>query len=489
VKIHTKLFFSFLIGSIVLVTAMYGLMQWSFDQGMTHYVSEKDLKSQATLAPKLADLYEKNGSWQFLKNDRRLLRKLFVSNFMVRQIEGPGSIDTRRIPLFNSSNTNHQLPPKNRTAPGPDSRSWQGGPPPAMIVLLDKNKKVIFGHYDPSKRSPMLPVDVKGETVGWLTLAPRKHISDAFDVNFAEQQQTAFSVISIIVLTLSVCLAYPTAIALTRPIKKIAAASHELASGNFALQIDYSGKDEIGLLSRDFNYLAKALSANETSRRRWIADISHELRTPVALTRAELEAMIDGVNILDIEHIKLANQEVLHLQRIITDLYELATADIGALSYYKEPLDLTTFIKEIIEKMQEQAECNGLTILSTIPNKLVPVWADATRLSQLFNNIIANSIKYTDSGGEIHICLEKNTKFATIVVEDSFPGVLIENLDKLFNSLYRVESSRNKKTGGSGLGLAICKNIAEGHSGTITVEPSNLGGLKTVITLPLDVDG
>ncbi|MCG8670632.1 MAG: ATP-binding protein [Pseudomonadales bacterium] len=504
-KIQQKLFTAFLCGSVVLVGAMYGLMQWSFDQGMIDYVNQRELNAQTDLAGSLAQQYQANGDWDFLRDNHRLWRQL-LDGSRNSNAEERSPRDHRPPHERNSFDRHHRPPhhpPPHRSLRPDDRRSFgtreqtqrppkpkddrKGGkrpPPRTPVILLDQDKQAVFGRYDPDQKTPLMPIVVNQQTVGWLTVPSRNNMSEAFDVGFVKQQQTAFIVISVILLVLSACIAYPLAIALTKPIKKIAAGTHEITSGNFDVEINHNSNDELGQLTRDFNTLAKTLAANETARKRWIADISHELRTPLAISRGELEAMIDGVRPLSTDNIQSTHQEVLHLQRIVDDLYELANADIGALTYQKEELDFAELVEEQVEKQVEKAKLLGLAIESHIPDNELELWGDETRLSQLINNLITNSIKYTDSDGIIKVRLGVKKKVAQLIIEDSSPGVSPQEIEKLFDPLYRVENSRNRKTGGSGLGLAICKKIVEGHNGTIAAESSELGGLRMVITLP-----
>lgn len=476
-KIQHKLFLAFLFGSLVLVATMYGLMQWSFDKGMIDYVNERELNSQAALAPLLAGKYRDYGSWDFIKGNhtlwRNLIRRSDSSLPYGETTERPQERQRRRPPPngpnFAGPGVNHPPPPRK----------------PLRIVLLDDNKQSLFGPYDPNQKTPLLPIEVNGKTVGWLTLASRKNMPEAYDIAFVSEQKTTYLVISGIMLLLSACFAYPLASWLTQPIKKLAAATHALASGNYDLQIKHNSKDELGQLTRDFNHLAQTLAANESARKRWIADISHELRTPLGITRGELEAMMDGIRPINKENIHSTHQEILRLQRIVDDLHELAKADIGALSYQMEPLDLNDLLQSQVAKFTPQAESLQLSLKSDLPTAAVKVWADKTRITQLMTNLLTNSMKYTDPNGTVSLRLTSTDNRARLIIEDSSPGVPLNTMEKLFDPLYRFESSRNRKTGGSGLGLAICKKIVEGHNGTIKAEASYLGGLKITVTLPI----
>lgn len=488
-KIQQKLFLAFLFGSLVLVGAMYGLMQWSFDRGMMDYVNQRELKDQQVLAIKLAALYEQNGSWEFLRNNHRLWQRI-----QRHDVDKETRIEPDRRGFRPHPHEKLKPPQKFHpySAPSHDylpPHVNQGRPPPPpRLTLLDENMQAIFGRYRSDDKAHLLAISVEDtpnrKTVGWLALPPLKHISNAFDVGFVKEQQTTFILISVILLVLSACVAYPLAVALTRPIKKLVTGTHQLTSGDYELKLKHDSDDELGQLTKDFNELARTLSANEHARKRWIADISHELRTPITIIRGELEAMLDGIRPFNSESIKSLHQEIIHLQRIVNDLYELVNADIGALTYQKQRIDLGELLEELLEKQGHRAELSDLSLQLHLPKRRIFCKGDETRLAQLINNLINNSIKYTDPQGTIKVSLSTKGKMAELSVEDSSPGVEENHLCRLFEPLFRVESSRNRKTGGSGLGLAICKKIVEGHNGTIMASPSSLGGLSIVVRLP-----
>ena len=469
-KIQTKLFFAFLAGSIVLVGSMYALMQWSFDRGMLDYINERELNSQSALAEWLGEQYERGGSWDFIRNNHRLWRQL-----MERQASGPEPPPGRH--------QERPAPHGDGAFPPPGHRP---GPPRPRVILLDRNKDVLFGPPDYDNNSPLLDITAGDRIVGWLTLAPREHLSNAYDVGFVREQQTAFLVISGLLLLLSAAVSYPLAIVLTRPVKQLAQGTSELTSGNYAYEIQHHSQDELGKLTRDFNHLARTLSANESARKRWIADISHELRTPLAISRGELEAMLEGVRPATTDNIASTHQEILRLQRIVEDLYELTNADIGALRYQFAELDLNQLVQAQVAKHQPTARERRIQLHCQSLESPAPISGDEIRLSQLINNLLDNSLKYTDPGGRVAVTLITQGHHAVLTLEDSAPGVSDADMDKLFDPLYRVESSRNRKTGGSGLGLAICKKIVEGHNGNIRLAPSSLGGLSVTIELPVD---
>jgi len=219
-----------------------------------------------------------------------------------------------------------------------------------------------------------------------------------------------------------------------------------------------------------------------------MADIAHELRTPLAILRGEIEALADGVRTYDALALQSLHTEVLTLHTLVEDLYHLSLSDLGALTYRKATIDLAALLDNALHAFVDRWAEKHLTF--EVPRRgEAPVWVfgDTERLSQLFTNVFENTLRYTDPGGRIHVWYEPQAHAVVIHVQDSAPGVPQDALPQLFDRWYRVETSRNRAYGGSGLGLAICKNIVEAHEGKIWARPSPLGGLWLQILLPLSL--
>jgi two-component system sensor histidine kinase BaeS len=353
-----------------------------------------------------------------------------------------------------------------------------------MPQLLDADNRVVIGAAQGIEDFRLLAIQLNGDTVGWLAMPQRKKITDGFELRFLEQQMEAFIVIGLAVIALAMLMAYLLSRHLLKPITSLTRATEQLTQGDFSLRLATDRQDELGLLVRDFNDLAESLQRSDASRKRWFADVSHELRTPLAILYAQIEAMLDGVRPLDNKGIVSIQQEVIHLNTLVNDLYTLSSADLGSLQYHKQRIDLSALLQEQVRLHHGPMQEAGLQLSLQVPQAACELQADPTRLCQLLDNLLTNSRKYTDAGGEVRITVSQQGRVVTLVVEDSSPGVPEESLGSLFDHLYRVEASRNRSTGGSGLGLAICQRIVEAHSGDIGVVTSSLGGLAVTIHLP-----
>jgi two-component system sensor histidine kinase BaeS len=268
-------------------------------------------------------------------------------------------------------------------------------------------------------------------------------------------------------------------------LQRVTQGARRLAAGDFSARVT-AGGGEIGALAHDFNRLALALEQASQARRQWIADISHELRTPLAILRGEIHALEDGIRPYTPAAIASLRVETERLGALIDDLYQLALADVGALAYRFEPLDLGELLREAAAAHAALLRERGLDLQLQLPDEAMPIDGDAQRLSQLWSNLFANAARYSDPGGRVRVQAQRLPKSWTIHVDDTPPGVAQADLPRLFERLFRGDASRSRSRsgGGAGLGLAICKSIVTAHAGSIEAAPSPLGGLRISVYLP-----
>ena len=453
------------------------LVQWSFDRGFLEYVNRIERETQQNFIAALANEYRQHGSWDFIEDNDRYLRELYFRSFLqseaARKRLGPDAVPFDARPAPRAGRAKKLFKPR--------------------VAVLDEDKRVLAGarhimkpHPDTGRRSDLLPITSDGRTIGYLAVTPRVALSDVHDLRFSRHLERTFLFIAVLMVAMSLALALPLARRLVKPVKDITRATRELAAGNYAVRAIPRGNDELGALARHFNTLAETLKRNETARQQWIADISHELRTPISILRGEIEALQDGVREYSPERVGALHQEVVNMGRLVDDLYELSLSDIGALDYRKQELSPALVMDECLKNYADRFA--GKNIKVSCVNRLRAtdlVFADASRLQQLFNNLLGNSLNYTDENGSLEVELEASYGAVRITLEDSAPAVPAADLGRLFERLFRVEASRNRARGGNGLGLAICKNIIEAHDGSISAAPSALGGLKILMELPL----
>jgi two-component system, OmpR family, sensor histidine kinase BaeS len=466
IGITHRLFLSILAATFLAVLSMFFIMQWSINRGFLQYLNKMEESRLKQTAGKLEQAYAENGSWDFLREDPRLFYAMVEQSGAYATAGQPKELDQRTgAPPF---------PP-----PGPHQ-------PRLPFIVIDADRNPIVGNPTDAREANFRPIVHSGKTIGFIGLMSPEHFLSPPQFEFLKKQKLALVFAALGMTLVVVIFSIPLANRLVRPIRAMAAATRDLASGSYSVRVPVSSSDELGQLARDFNAMALTLDKNEKARRQWVADISHELRTPLAVLRGEIEALLDGIRTTTPEAIRSLHAEALRLHRLVDDLYQLSLSDLGMLAYHKEDSNLVEIIKDSIESYSTEFARNGITLTEEIAQGLqFIVFADRQRLQQLFANLIENSLKYTESGGVLIVRLSCHNGQAAIDFEDSAPGVPENELGRLFDRLYRVEGSRNRTSGGAGLGLAICKNIVEAHAGTISALPSQLGGVLVRITIPV----
>ena len=257
--------------------------------------------------------------------------------------------------------------------------------------------------------------------------------------------------------------------------------------GNFDYKIEINSKDEIGSLSDTFNALTQFLKQEKAKREQWITDIAHELRTPIQVLSSQVEAIQDGICEPNIQNMSSLSSQIEVLSSLVEDLYTLSLTDEKANIVCDSNVDLAELLTAAMATKSQHFAQRDIQVVRVFKiRNPCRINADPKSLMRVFSNIMENSSRYTDEGGEFKVTLYCNESEAVITFDDSSPGVPDECLNKIFNRLYRVEQSRSRANGGAGLGLPICKNIIGLHNGTITSDHSPLGGLSLRITIPLE---
>jgi len=525
-NIQNKLLIVFIAFGGLLIVSLVGVVQWSINKGMVEYVNQKEINVLSPFMEDLVEHYQLKGNWQYYRSSNRVFERslresLKGTDFSLpprpnhppehQLTEGEEQFNEHHRNFFNDkreridrkkfNDEDRKLRPKKpafRRNAGPNfdspdnaevrSRLPEKKVPKVSYALLDKDQNYVVGNYPTHKEYSLTPLILENRVVGYMAISKRTQLAFGYEFDFVEQQDNLW-VIALVILCGVLAITLPFARHLLSPIKALAIGMNQLTKGSYSTHLSTNRTDEFSDLTRDFNELAKTLLENETARKRWLANISHELRTPVAILKGELEAILDGVRELSIEQIQSAHQEVIHLQRLIADLQALTSADIGGMSYRKKSINIITFIEHELSKLRSYLAASNLNLLVLLPESIneVSIFADKTRLCQLFENIMNNSIKYAKDGTTVRLTLSVDNAFQriNIIIEDDGAGVDDEHLPLLFEHLYRVDNSRNRNTGGSGLGLSICAHIVHAHHGNIMAEKSVLGGLAIHISLPL----
>ena len=268
----------------------------------------------------------------------------------------------------------------------------------------------------------------------------------------------------------------------SRPVRLLTGASLQLAAGRLDVRVPARGQDELARLSGAFNAMAEALQRSEERQRRLVADVAHELRTPLSNLRGYLEGLADGVIEPSPELFASLHEETLLQRRILDDLQVLALAESGELGYDPEPLDLSELTEAAATAHRVIADKAGVDVVVDAPDP-VEVYADPARMRQVLGNLMSNAIRYTDAGGRVELRVGRAGPDAILTVHDTGVGMNSDEVARVFDRFWRADPARQRATGGSGLGLTIVRRIVADQGGDVTAtsEP----GLGTTFTVRL----
>ncbi len=283
------------------------------------------------------------------------------------------------------------------------------------------------------------------------------------------------------------------------PIRQMMVASRTIAAGHYRQRVEVTSEDELGQLARSFNQMATTLEQTEAMRRDLIANVAHELRTPLASIKGYMEGLIDGVLPAQPDTYQQVYREADRLQRLVNDLQELSRVEAKAFQLERRPLALPDLIQQTATRLRPQFEEKGVTLNLELPANLPSVLADEDRLSQVLLNLAGNALQYTPGGGRVTIAVTSpdSTQPQTnghpsrasqllVTISDTGLGIPPEHLPYLFTRFYRVDKSRSRAGGGSGIGLTIARHLVEAHGGHIWAESQGEGQGSTFgFTLPL----
>ncbi|MCH7506657.1 MAG: HAMP domain-containing protein [Proteobacteria bacterium] len=465
----SKILLSLVISVVIALLVVVLITRISLSRGMVHFIEQQEAGQLEKLVPELAELYRQQGDWGLLRgNPRRWGRLIRLTRPSLPNTgEAP---ERRRRPEFSAGA---------RRPPLSDRLNL-----PRRLFLLDAQKARVAGAVTSAGENyRMEPVEVEGKVVGWVGIVPAR-IGLPWDAQrFLNKQARALIISLVIALVLVSVVGFLLARHLSRPVIDLANVVAALTRGEYAERAVIRTRDEIGALCRDVNRLAQTLEKNQTARRRWMADIAHELRTPVAILKGEIEALEDGVRSVNAQTTTSLREEVDHLARLVDDLQTLALSDAGALNLQIESVNLSVLTRQSGEAYRARLAARGIELRLHIGEGIM-LNADPQRLKQLLHNLLENCRRYVDQGGRVSLSLAANDRTVVLSLDDSGPGLEAEHMEHLFERFYRVEGSRSRSTGGSGLGLAICRNIVETHQGNIRAENSSMGGLGIRVELP-----
>jgi signal transduction histidine kinase len=455
-------------GFVLIAVAAVGLVAVLANRATTRefqfYVSQGRMARAERLAPEFADYYALHGSWDG------------VQTFMDDLLEtvGTGRGQGRGL--------------------GSDTSS-------SRLLLVNTEGQVIadsagelMGEVLPSETlATGVPIEADSEQVGTLLATAQEDVHQSLETQFVREVNRALWWAGLAAAALALAMGLLLARQLTAPLRVLTQAARRLAQGRLETepagavpQVHVGSHDEIGELGLAFNQMARSLARQETLRRNLMADIAHELRTPLSVIRSDIEALLDGVYQPTPQSLASLHDEALMLARLVDDLRSLAEAEAGQLRLVRKPVDLGPLLSGVLDSFSAVAEAQGQEMEMDLPPDLPLVEADAQRVRQIVANLVSNALKHAPDCGRVLVQVAPSGADASsqlqVSVADDGPGIPAEELEHLFDRFWRGQSTR---AGGSGLGLAISRELVRAHGGRIWAESAPGRGAIFRFTLPL----
>jgi len=543
VPIALRLFLTVLLTTLVITTVSLGVLHWTMQKNFARYVADVEMQKLDHVIGNLAgvytvyqdwgnaiqaqilqiegdaapDDYDKLSRWWLRRQyDIALQQRYFQENTLlsVSPSLNPGEqskpvVDAEELRMMElnlpseyqpfeglkfplSSNQNIFRTDKKADGSQADATQNQGKKKQfismpdrlglsSRLSLYDANKQFVVGEPSDIPVS-YRPIMVNDKIVGYLGLKPVLDKDDALSINFFSNQKRYLLLIYGLTFLTSLIAALLLATYFKKPIQRLLNATRELTKGHYQHQVKINRNDELGDLSNEINQLAVILDQHEQSRRQWVADTSHELKTPLAVLQAQIEAMQDGIRKPTPEHFESMLRQVTSLKKLTQDLADLAQAEAQQLTCYLADVNPWTVVLQEVENFKPKFAQADLSI--SVQGEGANLQLDIDRFKQIMVNLLGNSIRYTEAGGEVHLHTEQSATHWSVIVDDSPLGLSDEQLARLGERFYRVDDSRTRSTGGTGLGLALSGKIAQALGGKLSFEHSPLGGLRCKLTFP-----
>lgn len=492
-----RLIASFFLLVLVTIGVFFFVTVRQHTQEVRNFIARGGLTGSEQVVSVLEEYYLDNGTWEG------------VTDVLRRAPQVP------RSGMWSSLNVESQ-------AEGPRSGGYQAGRNQdqasnlAMsrtdLLLVDNNGNLVANtsdralplgeHLTSVELQRSVPLVVNGNTVGYLLREGGEVLTDSTQISLLTRLDNAaivaMLVSGIVALILTLILSY----SLVRPVRALQTAASRLATGDLSQRVQVKGKDELADLGRTFNQMAESLQNAEKSRRAMTADIAHELRNPLAVQRAHLEAIEDGVYPLSSDSLNTIDEQNRLLTRLVEDLRMLALADAGKLELERTLVDFPGLVSQVATRFEPQTMERQINLILSL-NKCPPLMIDPQRIEQILHNLFSNAIRHTPQGGEIHcrISIDFDSRpgeraeyppsgIATVntchlQIHDSGPGIPDEALPLLFDRFYRADKSRARSEGGTGLGLSIARKLAQAHGGDLSAANHPKGGAVFTLSLPI----
>jgi two-component system OmpR family sensor kinase len=465
-RLWVRLTLAFTLVVLVVVGASALLVRQVTDVEFRRYITHSGMRASGSGVKRLADYYGQQGGWEGVGN--LLAEGVFVSG------------------------------PMGMPMPGMERRPglpWER----LDVMLADANGKVVFDSAgkvtgkrlsgrERDRALAITSLDDDGQVIGYLLLSlpgGRDWLGE-LERRFLDRMWTVLITAVALAVGLGLVAGALLSHSLTAPLQRLAAAARAVAGGDLGQRVKIEGSAEIAEVGQAFNEMTSALEEGERLRQNLVADVAHELRTPLSVLQGNLRALLDDVYPLEKAEIAGLYDETRLLSRLVDDLRELAQAEAGQLSFNLRPTDVRDVLRTTVANFEPAAEAKAIELTVKVADGLSPVTSDPDRLAQVLRNLLTNALRHTPEGGQVAVSATTAGDVVEIAVTDNGEGVAPEDLPHVFDRFYRGDRSRSRAEGGAGLGLAIVKALVEAQGGQVRATSDGPGQGSTFrFTLPV----
>jgi len=357
-------------------------------------------------------------------------------------------------------------------------------------IVLDRRPDSVSGAsttptigsvYEIQDNDVVFTLSARGETAGYLVLAPFS-VSQRFGI--ARAVIFPIGIISLILAIFLVIIATLLMRRFVNPLADVIFAARAVADGKLDTRIPTNGPQDLRTLSESFNEMASSLERSDRERRDMLADVAHELRTPLSVIRGRLEGIVDGIYPENGPQVSTALEQTYLLERLVDDLRLLTLAETGQLVFDKTTVHVGDLIDTVLDMLSAQAKEKNISLAFTERKGDLTAHLDPQRLEQVLSNLVSNALRYVPEGGQVWVTADATEDSLRVTVNDNGAGIPEEDLPFIFDRFWRKEKSRSRASGGTGLGLAISKQLIEAQGGNISARNLPNGGLQVEVKIP-----
>lgn len=362
------------------------------------------------------------------------------------------------------------------------------------MLLLDNDQRILLdrrtdfssvasslgSRYEFQQDDVIFNLRASGEQVGYLVMAPN---SIDQRLGFARAIVFPAGIISFVLVVFLVVVAILLMRRFVNPLADVIFAARAVASGNLETRIPMKGPQDLRSLSESFNEMASSLERSDRERRDMLADIAHELRTPLSIIRGRLEGIVDGIYSENGSQVSMALEQTYLMQRLVDDLRLLTLAETRQLPFDMRSINTADIIERVLEMFSAEAQEKNISLSFREKAGNLSAFVDPQRFEQVMSNLIGNSLRYVPEGGRVWVVARETSEGVRIAINDNGPGIPEEDLPFIFDRFWRKEKSRTRASGGSGLGLSIAKQLIEAQDGRIEARNLPEGGLQVEIRI------